>query len=99
MTRLGTIAGLLAVWWCALGGPAVANDDGEVVTLPHTIERVWQRGGDERAFRRLAPASGDLTLTEQGLEFVTRKRSETLSFDEMRVVSLGKMKGDVQDHE
>ena len=94
--RLGTAMVLLAVLSCATpGAAAAAADAAATVTLPHTIERVWMRTGKERGFKRLANASGDLTLTEHGLDYVTRKRSESLPFDDVRVVSLGKMKGDM----
>ena len=73
-----------------LGAPAA--DAGPV--LPLTVEQVWYRGED-RPLGRVFRAGGDLTIREDGLEFVHRKHGWSVPLDGISIISLGTMKGDV----
>ena len=78
------VAGLVRPGWCA-------QADGvpeESLRLPYTVERIWFRT-DKRKM------SGDLTITSDALEFTGRKRSLTIPMESIRIVSFGKMRGDV----
>ena len=58
------------------------------VALPLAIDRLWLRAGGERR-------EGDLIVSASGLEFTARKRVFSYPLDRVRVLSLGKMAGDV----
>ncbi|MBD3867545.1 MAG: hypothetical protein IFK94_05420 [Acidobacteria bacterium] len=62
--------------------------------LPQTVERVWYRGVN-RPFGKVFRAGGDLTIREDGLEFVHRKHGWSVPLDGISIISLGSMKGDV----
>jgi hypothetical protein len=93
---------LLAVLACACGkrppaptAPVASVEPAASPRVPFTIERVWHRKADEKAFGRLANAAGDLQVTATGLDHVTRKRTTSIAWKDVEVVSFGKMKGDV----
>ncbi len=62
--------------------------------LPKTVERVWYRG-EHRPFGKVFRAGGDLTIREDGLEFIHRKHGWSVALDRISSISLGPMKGDV----
>jgi len=60
------------------------------VSLPLTIERVWFKSS-----KKLVSSGGDLTISREGLELVTRKKTLHLPLEELYVFSFGKFKSDV----
>jgi hypothetical protein len=87
----------------ALASPAASAsgdpDDTEAASsdelrLPRTIERVWYRKGSKRALGG-ASVSGDLTVTADALEMAGGKKTLIVPLSSIRVVSFGKMRGDV----
>ena len=94
------------VWGLAallLGSPVgslAADDvaaDAPSIGLPHTITRVWSRTAKKTKGLPGGRNMGDLTLTDEALEFVgnSEKSSFGVPMTDIRVVSYGKMKGDV----
>jgi hypothetical protein len=85
---------ILLVVFC-LGGLAEAEapsggTPGEVpvVELPFTVEKVWYRAGGKRR-------EGDLTISEEGIELVARKRAFSVPLDRIQFISYGTRKWDV----
>jgi len=72
-----------------------AADDGAPLKLPLTLERIWYRTASQTAFGKVFKAKGDLTVTEEGLEFVTSKKTLWFPMEQVRHITYGKMKGDV----
>jgi hypothetical protein len=68
------------------GGP-----DGTEIRLPLTIAKVWFRGESEKKPGKLKKnkRSGDLTLTEAGFEFISKKDSFFLPVDRLSMISYG----------
>lgn len=75
-------------------GPLCA-DDPEPVRLPLTIEHVWFRSEPGKAWIRIAHSAGDLTIGKERLAFSTRKKTVELPVERIRMVTFGKIKGDV----
>ena len=67
---------------------------GAAITFPFTVEQVWYRGAD-RPFARAFKAGGDLVVREQSLEFIHPKHGWTLPLEEISLVTIDTMKGDV----
>lgn len=96
------VCGLAAL---LLGSPVVslasAEDavEGEPTSigLPHRIARVWSRTAKKAKGLPGGRVIGELTLTPHALEFLgnSDKKSFSIPMTEIRVVSFGKMKGDV----
>jgi hypothetical protein len=85
------LAAALALLWLPL--PATAADDAppvQEVELPLTIERVWFKPS-----RRLISSGGDLTISDEGLELVTGKKTVLIPLDELYGLSYGRYKSDV----
>lgn len=61
---------------------------------PLTVERVWYRTQASPGIRG-AKHSGDLTITEEALEFSTRKLDLFVPWSAVRMISLSAMRGDV----
>jgi tRNA(Leu) C34 or U34 (ribose-2'-O)-methylase TrmL len=72
--------------------PAPAAGD---VALPLTLDRVWLRLGSGAGLGKGFKSLGDLLVTAEGLEFVTRKRTVFIPSERLGVLSYGKIKGDV----
>jgi hypothetical protein len=60
------------------------------VQLPLTIERVWFKPS-----KKLISSGGDLTISEEGLELVTKKKTVLIALDDLYVLSYGRFKSDV----
>jgi len=88
------------VWAACFGFPAntvtAAEEAGEP-ELPVTIDKVWCKGIKKKSWNGLGSFRwlADLTVTEDALEFVGKKKALTIPLDSVRIVSLGKLKGDV----
>jgi hypothetical protein len=93
-----TALGLVALITLGTFAPAAAVESEvpptESLRLPKTIDRVWYRAGKKRTLGG-ATLSGDLTVTAEALELVGRKKTLTVPMGSIRVVSFGKMRGDV----
>ena len=61
---------------------------------PRTIEKIWYRTGKERGFIG-RKHSGDLMITRDSLEFLSKKADITVPVESIEMVSFGKMRGDV----
>jgi hypothetical protein len=68
--------------------------DPEVLTLPLTIDGVWCRA-DGREIVGRGKTKGDLSLTDEAVEIHSRKKAVSIPLDDVRRVSFGKMRGDV----
>lgn len=73
---------LVAVW--ALSPPAAQEEP----LLPKTLSGVWLKTPGKKL-------TGDLILTEDGLEFDSRKRQVFIPFDEVDLLGFGRLPGDV----
>lgn len=88
------------VWAACFGPPAIAAteiDQSVKPGFPVTIDKVWCKGIKAKSWNQLRSFRwlGDLTVTEEALEFVGKKKALTIPLDSVRIVSLGKLKGDV----
>ncbi len=63
--------------------------------LPVTIEEVWYRTYQKRGIGKPYSVSGNLVVSADTIEIVNKKRRVTIKMDDIRIVSFGKMKGDV----
>jgi hypothetical protein len=61
---------------------------------PRTIQKIWYRTGKERGFTG-PKHSGDLMITRDSLEFLSKKADITIPFESVGMISFGKMRGDV----
>jgi len=88
---------ILAVATLGPPGPEAAPAEAASLVLPRTFEKTWYRTNKRSSFAigRMHSAKGDLTITESGLEFVARNKKLYIPLTRVRVVSFGKMKGDV----
>jgi hypothetical protein len=79
--------------------PVMATDGGSangadaVIDLPRTVPKVWYRAGKGALVG--GSKSGDLTISDTGLTFTTRKREVKIPLEAIHTVSFGKMRGDV----
>jgi hypothetical protein len=93
-SRVRCAAGWLALA-LAVAAPAAAPDDpAGADTWPRTIRGVWYRTGTERGITG-PKLSGDLVITPESLEFLAPKRDVSVPLDAVRMISLGRMRGDV----
>jgi hypothetical protein len=83
-SRLGILfaAGLLL--------SSVCDAKADEVSLPLTIERVWFK-----ASKKLVSSGGDLTISQEGLELVTQKKTLLIPLEDLYVLSWGRFKSDV----
>ncbi len=80
---------LLAVTASAM--PAEAPE----LVLPVTVEEVWYRNYQKRGIGRPYSISGNLIVSADAIEIVNKKKRVTIKMDDIRIVSFGKMRGDV----
>ncbi len=78
----------------ALAVSAVPAESPELV-LPVTIEEVWYRSYKKRSIGRPYSVSGNLIVSADTIEIVNKKKRVTIKMDDVRIVSYGKMRGDV----
>jgi len=93
----GAVLALLLPLVLLLSPPpvAAASEAPDEVALPLTLDRVWLRLGSGAGLGRGFKSLGDLVVTAEELEFVTRKRTVFIPMERLGVLSYGKMKGDV----
>jgi len=87
-----------------LGVPAAAaaevadtetkSDEPGADGYPRTIHKIWYRTGKQRGFTG-PKHSGDLMITRDSLEFLSKKADITIPFESVGMISFGKMRGDV----
>jgi hypothetical protein len=83
--------------WPAVGsGSGTSNDvvESEAEKYPRTIHDVWYRTEKKRGLTG-SKHSGDLTITSGSLELFARKTDISIPFSSVRMISFGKMRGDV----
>jgi len=61
---------------------------------PRTIQKIWYRTGKELGFAG-PKHSGDLMITRNSLEFLSKKADISIPFEAVGMISFGKMRGDV----
>lgn len=61
---------------------------------PRTIEKIWYRTGQNLGFAG-PKHSGDLMITRNSLEFLSKKADISIPFEAVGMISFGKMRGDV----
>ncbi len=81
---------LLALVMQGLGSHPAAATGNEAPSFPRTLEKVWYRTASGRS-------AGDLTITPDTLEFFGKKRSFSIPFSAISMISLGKMQGDLNN--
>ena len=73
---------------------ASGSDESGAGAYPQTIQKIWYRTGKQRGF--VGPKySGDLMITRSSLEFLSKKADISIPFEDVGMVSYGKMSGDV----
>ncbi len=78
----------------AMTASAMPAETPELV-LPVTVDEVWYRNYQKRGIGKPYSISGNLTVSADAIEIVNRKKKVTIKMDDVRIVSFGKMKGDV----
>jgi hypothetical protein len=68
--------------------------ESEAEEYPRTIRDVWYRTEKHRGLTG-AKHSGDLTITPESLELFARKTDVSIPFSSVRMISFGKLRGDV----
>jgi len=92
--RVACVAtGMALALAAALAGDA-ADQQPPDGTWPRTVPRVWYRTGTQRGIAG-PKLTGDLVITPESLELLASKRDVSIPFDAVRMISLGKMRGDV----
>lgn len=96
--RPATIGLVLALTHLPLAGATVQESEvaksptepseKPAVELPMTVDELWHRTGGKKR-------SGYLIVSEDGLEFVARKKSFQIPIDRLQFVDFGTMRGDV----
>jgi hypothetical protein len=61
---------------------------------PRTIQKIWYRTGEGLGFAG-PKHSGDLMITRNSLEFLSKKADISIPFEDVGMISFGKMRGDV----
>jgi hypothetical protein len=90
--RIGSVARLVLI--LALAAPAVAGQqDDATFSLPVSFDRVWYRPAVKSGLGS-AKQTGVLTVTEQGLEFASKKRSDFVPWSRVEMLSYSTMPGD-----
>jgi hypothetical protein len=86
----GLLLSLLPVPCLAATSPEDAGDDSDKlhVDLPMTVDDLWYRTGGKKR-------TGYLIVSEDGLEFVARKKTMQIPIDRLRFIDFGPMRGDV----
>lgn len=81
----------------AVAQSATDDETTPAVVLPWTMDKVWYRAGRKKGLAglRAFKASGDLTLTGEGIEFDGGKDSFQIPLANITIVSLGKLGRDV----
>lgn len=72
-------------------GLAVADS----AALPLTIEHVWFHVPRGQVLFNIVNTAGDLTITEHGISFSTRQKTEEIPLERIQLISYGKIKGNV----
>jgi len=101
LRRLGPLAFALSVVLGAqlavagkVAGSVTASEVPSADGYPRTIEKIWYRTGKERGFTG-PKHSGDLMITRDSLEFLSKKADISIPFESVGMISFGKMRGDV----
>ena len=78
------------------GDAGAAEDDDATLALPTAIDKVWLRT-DKAGWAGVKSrrSSGDLIITEEALDFGGQKKAFYIPLDAIVMVSLGKLKNDV----
>ena len=75
-------------------GSVTVSEEPSADDYPRTIQKIWYRTGKERGFTG-PKHSGDLMITRDSLEFLSKKADISIPFESVGMVSFGKMRGDV----
>lgn len=90
---------LLALLLPFAGGAPIAAETttAETVKLPLTFDKIWFRAPNKKGLSTIktAKATGHLTLTPDSLEFASSKQTFSLPLERLRLVSMGRLGGDV----
>lgn len=96
MRRTMRLGVLLAIAWTSGVSPPPYMAQGKpaesAIQLPISFDKIWFRPGDSGLAG--GKQSGLLTVSEQGLEFASKKRSHMLPWSRVEMISYGVLSGD-----